>query len=491
MILQTEKNKRARQLEKSMKALSDATWRKKKKEQQENAEAGLAFASSEISDQPIVQADSSTVTSLSGVYNTSYNLLTAERVRDHVELPPTVKTLPPFMMEVLAKTDGTDGLDKYTKKHYKKVVEHNVKSWEGMEGSLMTASIYSASSLGYGPAVVSRSYDEYNQIRANRAMAASIATPASARVGSLLQSRSSVTGSRSPTTVRTSRSTSRGMQVSASGSSSLDMLSHYVRSRELSPTTGSRGTKYGTVSMKYLKHPVEKKPSRPNSQQVRLAPLEKATSAVLPTNQGAADQHYPFQPSALSQQAGVGESGFDSADAYGFENDEEDLGDATHSVSNFSALSADDSHLHHDSSLSPQPYGMGPEGRRLDPVFYKDASRYHFGRKHAVGKLRKAEVTWGMQAYKVLNKAGEEDDDCDTATGTAPTLTSKQPVRRGSASSSRAGTANTARTMNSAGSAVSSLPPPTVKSRSLTVYHPNMHIFQDSASLPKKKVTVV
>jgi hypothetical protein len=494
MILQTEKNKRARGLDKAIKALSDATWRKKKKEQQDNADAGLSLPASEISEKPILHADASTVSSLGSIYKTSYNQLAGEWVRDTIELAPPVKTLPPYMVEKLGQPAEVKSLDKYAQRHYKKVMEHNVKSWEGMDGSLITASIYSASSRGYGPDVVAESFDQYNRIRASRGLSSSISTAASSRVGSILQGRTAGGGS-------VAGKASAGASVtSLSLDASMDQLSHLIRSRENSPA-GSRRGRASHVSGKYHFQEKTKTTGRLGSNgQIRLAPISNSVAA--------SQQPFKSSKSQANQVMGVGEIGFDNIDGAGGFGDDA-FGEGALSVSQFSALSVD-SHLQPGSSLSPHSLSMSlglsdynPFGesqsvsgaRRLDPVFYKDKSRYHFARNHPVGKLRKVEVTWGMKAYVDPSKSNADTEDEDELATNASNKVSKAPNNgkaRGfmsssasikSGANSRASTAS--RTFRDPFSAPAV--EPTVKSRSLTVYHPDMQIFRDAASLPKKK----
>lgn len=525
MILQTDKNKRARQLDKAMKALSDAMWRKKKQEHLDNVDAGLSLAGSVISEKPIVHTDAATVASLGSIYKTSYNKLAAEKVRDYIELPQTVKTLPPYTMEVMAKPAEMAAMDKYAQKHYNTLKEHGVKSWEGMEGSLLTASIYSASSKGFGSEINAQSYDEYSQIRANKSMSSSISTAASTRVGSLLQSR---TGSQ---------------PVNPSGSNissdnSLMMLSQLLgRSREGSPTGGrSKYSSNGTRNSNSKSKAAQKKQS---TNQIRLAPLQPALNTAAtafslpPSNMGSArsgdaNRRGPSNyPGAVG--VGVGESGLDglSFDGSAMESfvGEDGLGQGSVvSASGFSALSADSRQMLGGGSLSPQSLSMSlsmsalstynnsiegdsstqaEHARSLDPVFYKEAPRNHWGRKHKVGKLRKAEITWGMKSYcdptrLATEDEGDEDQDTQTSAASKPALqrqgSSLNSLGQSASSQKRINTASSTRSVTSSASRTfmkdplqAPPAPPTVKSRSLTVYHPDMRVFQEAVTLPKKK----
>lgn len=513
MILQTDKNKRARQLDKAMKALSDAMWRKKKQEHMDNVDAGLSLAGSVISEKPIVQTDAATVASLGSIYKTSYNKLAGEYVRDQIEFPQTVKTLPAYTMEVLAKPAELAAMDKYAQKHYKTLKEHGVKSWEGMDGSLLTASIYSASSRGYGSEINAQSYDEYSQIRANRSMSSAISTAASSRVGNLLQSRNST-------------SASPGINDNINGNNSLMMLSQLLgRSREGSPTGGR--SKYSSSSMRTSTSKVGKNQQKKvTTNQIRLAPLQPALNnpsslSLPPSNMGTA-RSGDANLRAPNNYPGVGESGldaqsFDGSAGGSYMDDGLGQGSAA-SVSGFSALSADTRPVQGGGSVSPQSLSMSlsmsalstynnsiegdgstlaEHARSLDPVFYKDAPRNNWGRKHAVGKLRKAEISWGMQSYQDPNKptAEDEEEDLDTS-ASAASVGSR--ARQGSSlglgsTQKRIATANSTRSATSSSSRTFKDPlqvppgPATVKSRSLTVYHPDMRIFQDAVTLPKKK----
>jgi hypothetical protein len=517
MILQTDKNKRLRQLDKANKALSDAMWRKKKKEQQDNADAGLSLASSVISDNPIKHTDAATVASLGSIYKTSYNKLAAEKVRDVIELPPTVKTLPPYMVDMMAQPAEVKAMDKYAQKHYRRAMESNVKSWEGMDGSLITASIYSASSKGFGPEIVAESFEEYNKIKSSRAMSSSISTAASSRVGSILQSRSSL-GTPQGRGAASVASHGASGSIGYDPTRSLELLSHLVLGPEKTSPTGSRFKgKYSSSSVSggsSHKHKRTLGKSGSNNQ-IRLAPLDAQASGL--AAQGASSAASAASAASAGGSvfgAHVGESGLESAQgsAFGFGSGEMDgvLGDGALSVSQFSALSAD-SHLM-QGSLSPQslsmmslsasdlnPFGENGSiatatGKKLDPAFFKDQPRYEFGRRHPVGKLRKAEITWGMKSYVDPSKASVETDEDEDVDANASNKGKNAPPRRGSnllssgasqKSFSRASAASSSsRTFRDPNAA----PPaePTVKSRSLTVYHPNMQIFQDAAKLPKK-----
>lgn len=517
-----------------MKALSDAMWRKKKQEQLENVDAGLSLAGSVISEKPIMHTDAATVASLSNIYKTSYNQLAAEKVRDYIELPQPVKTLPAYTMEMLAKSAADSSLDKYALKHYTTLKEHAVKSWEGMEGSLITASVYSASSKGFGSEINAQSYDEYNQIRANKSMSSSISTAVSSRVGSLLQSR---TGSQAGITAAAGSNNNKYNINNAASNDigsdhSLMMLSQLLgRNRDSSPTAGSR-SKYSSsgVTRNTAKTGSRSVQKKQIVNQIRLAPLlpplsTSANSLSLPPSNigsarssgaGGAHKNYPGGV--------VGESGLDnlSMDRSVME---DSLGPGSVvSASGFSALSADSRHTSGGASVSsPQSlsmslsmsalsmYNNSLEGdsstladhprTALDPVFYKEQTRNHWGRKHPVGKLRKAEISWGMQSYQDPNRglAEEEDEDLDTSASAASkaapslqrqgsTLSSNSQRRMiSTANSTRSGTSGSTRNFKDPLQPPPA--PPTVKSRSLTVYHPDMHIFQDAVTLSKKKST--
>lgn len=468
MVLQTEKNKRARGLEKAIKALSDATWRKKKKAQQDNIESGLSMATSEISDGPIVHTDASTVGSLSGIYKTSYDRLAAERVRDHIELPPTIKTLPPYMMEVMSKPELVESMDKYKKKHYKTLMENGVRSWEGMDGSLLTASIYSVSTHGHGTNILAQSYDEYSQIRVNKLTTSGVSSAVSSRVSSLLQSRQG-----SPKSQVTRAPAAPG---SMHLSQSLTMLSRLVHSpRDLSPEAVRSRRAAQDKASKGPKRGAQKSAS---NGQIRLAPLSNGRTPGIDAN--------------------IGEAGFDAMsiedesaqDGFLYEGHSH-VGGSISQGSAFSNGVSAYSGLNGASAYASVADSATAESHLLDPVFYKEQSRNTWGRKHAVGKLRRAEVTWGMKAYVDPNKAeeGDEDDEDIIANirlrrqGTSG-LGSGMSRKNQSNAGSRVGTANTVQSLKYGHVATG---PSTVKSRSLTVYHPDMQIFQDAVTLPKKK----
>lgn len=94
MLLEVEKQKSIRRLEKAQKALADARWRKKKATQLQDSESGLSFPISEIADGHITQADEATVDRMMNAHSTGYNMLARGNVVDYMERPPTVKTIP-------------------------------------------------------------------------------------------------------------------------------------------------------------------------------------------------------------------------------------------------------------------------------------------------------------------------------------------------------------------------------------------------------------
>jgi hypothetical protein len=613
MILQTDKNKRARLLDKAVKELSDAMWRKKKKQQKENADSGVSLAGSEISEKPIKHSDSASIASAAAIYKTSYSQLAGRSVVDFIEQAPPIKTLPLLMRDPLQELE-VQQMDKYAQKHYATLKANGLKSWESMDGSTMTASVYSASTR-FGPDALRESYEEYNTIRANKSMivapssSSGISTAASSRVGSLLQTRSTSTAS---TIAGGAAATGAGSVMSTSNSSGvlpeyLSLLSMTLgskrslrspnASRSVSPSGnslaggGGMGGKRGAAVSKSTasrtggkntKAP-QQKLSGSNSQ-IRLAPLQTsemsnnggaigsrsagntAPNSAVPTPSSTARgaggpsggmNTFTTTTTTTSQETfGIGESEFDAhsefnsnadymADGGGLEmgsavsllsggggGDDEGgrfaadggLGSPTGSLLSLSLAGSPAPSLGSQSSLYQRQQQQQQRKSALDPVFFKDQARTKFGRSHAVGKLRKAEAGWGMKGfkdpYRVTSADGEtEESTASAAAGAteddAATVGGNSTKSRSSSSLQRNNTGLSTSSNDTAATAAAAPTAPTimtqaqkraallreqnkllskdfveanitVKSRSLTVYHPEMHIFKGSIHLPPK-----
>jgi hypothetical protein len=99
MLLEVERQKANRRLDKSLKQLADARWRKKKQAQMQDIESGLSLAVSAISENKIIQVDQKTIASQNDIYTTPANFLAQEKVIDLLEQPKPVKTIPKYLQE--------------------------------------------------------------------------------------------------------------------------------------------------------------------------------------------------------------------------------------------------------------------------------------------------------------------------------------------------------------------------------------------------------
>lgn len=186
MLLELERQKANRRLEKAQKSLTDARWKKKKKAQQQDADAGITLQPSAISESSIIHASSSVVSKSIGLYETDYKYLAKPQVVDYIERPPTVKTLTSYVQEKMYDSENvsrlSSKLDKYAKRHYKKLVENSLQSWKDQEGTVLAASMENCT-LGSQSSIASQYVPP--------AMNSMISTTASTRVGSTLLARTS------------------------------------------------------------------------------------------------------------------------------------------------------------------------------------------------------------------------------------------------------------------------------------------------------------
>lgn len=147
MLLEVERQKCNRSLEKAQKALSDTRWKKKKETQAQDAESGLSFPVSEIADARIKHTDSASVKSSLDVYKTNYNELTDVHVVDVNERPPEIITLPlPLQLDFFQAAGSLERkveFDRYSRKHYQKMVDHSLQSWERLQHSTLACDVKS------------------------------------------------------------------------------------------------------------------------------------------------------------------------------------------------------------------------------------------------------------------------------------------------------------------------------------------------------------
>lgn len=185
MILELEYQKRMREYEKVNKSLIDVKWKKKKEMQIHNSKSGLSFVPSEILDQKIVPSSNQTpANSTSSSFNsststinidnlqsklenqiigidsakfdkeitsdTNYSILSSLKVRDYIERPPELKTLPIPLQEILYETNRNNNkkLDKYSEKFFEKEIKNSLKSWDELKDFELTSSIITSNLHG-------------------------------------------------------------------------------------------------------------------------------------------------------------------------------------------------------------------------------------------------------------------------------------------------------------------------------------------------------
>mmetsp|Transcript_22690 Transcript_22690/g.37861 ORF Transcript_22690/g.37861 Transcript_22690/m.37861 type:complete len:702 (+) Transcript_22690:83-2188(+) len=453
MVLQTEKNKRLRLLDKAQKTLADAMWRKKKQEHLDQVADGSVVGSSEIEQQHIKQADAETVNSMGSLYKTAYNQLAAEAVRDHIEHPQPVKVLPPYLLETLADATHYGHMDKYAQKHYKTLQDSALKSWSHMEGTLLTASVNSAGSTGYGPEVTAKSYEQYNQVR--KAVSHAPHTPiggtsaALRRVGSLLRSRSNLLDEHgsislpSPTSRSATGIAAVGRGRSGSRSVRSNSLSRSHSQVKLAPLDG------GPVSRSHAASAGTAGTGTAGAAASRASSSRKVSAGAAGP---PAAQEGTGTAMATSVSGGtVGEAPSAAVLGLGGALDTQDdnasaalMHDGDGNPLPFNASASQVSLLSVDSQLMGMPFGGGGGGgsfstfspmgegdqfsaytvdpKRLDPVFFKNQSRSQWGRSHKVGKMRKSDVKWGMKGYKDPNQQEGIDDDSDAESAKSPNV---------------------------------------------------------------------
>jgi hypothetical protein len=137
--MEVERQKANRRLEKSLKELTNARWKKKKQSQQLESENGMSLPVSLISETPIVHRDAQFIADISDISNTDKNRLARGSVVDLLERPPTVKTIPLYLQEKLFNDEtlmANDArLDKYARQHAESRVLGSLKSWGAQTNS--------------------------------------------------------------------------------------------------------------------------------------------------------------------------------------------------------------------------------------------------------------------------------------------------------------------------------------------------------------------
>jgi hypothetical protein len=140
MLLEIEKGKANRRLEKSTKQLSDARWKKKKQAHQQDIDSGLSLPPSEISENKILHCKEKEIYSqIHDIYQTPLHQLAKEKTTDSVETSKPVKTVPLFLQDKFFHQP--ESFDKYTKNYYEKQITSSLDSWKHTEGTLLAGSI--------------------------------------------------------------------------------------------------------------------------------------------------------------------------------------------------------------------------------------------------------------------------------------------------------------------------------------------------------------
>ena len=472
MVLETEKQKCNRALEKAEKTLATAIWRKKNEEHQQNIELGLSIGGSEISEQVLVHNDAASVASFDSTYQTPYSRLAQTKVVDVIEMPPPVTTLTPYLVERIQ--EYPHHFDKYSISHYKKQAKRGVESWKSMEGSLLTGSIYSASSHGNRPEDIAASYDEYTTLRANQMFSASSssganspkspkASSATSRVGSLLKSRTGVGmgGVGSPmgqSAGRLSHSHSGSLKGALRDDGTLSAPNSRAATHSAGSGSGGRHRCSRGSAGSGRGIGASASTGKLNKNQVRLTPLP-STPGKDGAGSGGNGGARSNQGNGGIAMVGIGEAGIDGGGA------DQSVGDP--SVTGLGGALAGSSL----STLSAEggTYASEEDYRsKLDPVFYSDASRAMWGRKSKVGKVRTMEVGWGMLSHKKALASDSEKQAKEKAEEEARSkLTASERRRLSKLSDTKK-------------------EEPTVKPRALTMYHPKMDVFRDSFTLSNR-----
>lgn len=418
MLLEVERQKANRLLEKAQKELTNARWRKKKAAQQANVEAGVTLPVSEISEAKIVQMKSTVVSSSDSLHHTQYHQLAHGSVSDQSERPLTVKTVPQFVQDKLH--NDPEKLDKYAQSHYRKLLDHSLERWEELDGTVLASTVGSpttkfrpetnskllAMSLSQGSLSSS-----VPLLQGSRSMVMTVSTAASSRVGNTLLNRKEDEKSRS---TKVLSSSAKKLLKHQDVYDNISSILNY--SQEL-PRTASRGKSRSVFNTK-------------------LTPLAGNTSIV-----SALDQSHPLDaPASISS--------IESADYTVF-----------HHILAEDGIYLGDSKTTFHTSESLE--GTNQPSKKLDKTFVNDTARELWGRKAPLGKIRQV-TNYVQETYeKKIKQKASTDSNTSKNAGKAPL------VREASRKSFGLDIVDTRML-------------PMVKSRTLTVKHPGMHSFDDA-----------
>eukprot|EP00981_Chlorochromonas_danica_P012591 scaffold5186_cov179-Ochromonas_danica.AAC.1 len=337
MLLEVEKQKAARKLEKAQKNLADARWKKKKAAMAAimDIEGGISLAHSTISDGPIYHHGEEKISESAG----GYLRLAKQEVVDVTELPPHLVTVTETVQEKFFLRP--ESFDKYSHRYYEKVMQHSVESWQKQSGSLLASSLSAAQHALNAHQTKAAEEDRLANRRSRQAQ----------RV--LHQSYSSL-----PSTMGSFQPANNASSTSLSKKSSLTKKDPSVhRSRDLEAIESvqsvyERSAKAGLVS-----------PVRDSTTSLQL-------SLSLPNL------------SSNTSQVGIGEGGMSP--------------DGSTLDAPFSTMSmeSEDAVLE---QLAEAGIYIDPQGRaqqkkkRLDATFYNDSARHDFGRSGTLGRVREKE----------------------------------------------------------------------------------------------------
>ena len=178
---------------------------------------------------------------------------------------------------------------------------------------------------------------------------------------------------------------------------------------------------------------------RSNSNQVRLQPIDK-----------------------------INKNGGSNVEETGSTMDDDSFDDPEHLLLGSSNMSISSPSLSQYSALSTgtDEYSVMKPALQIDPVFYKEKSRTMWGRDNPVGMVRTGDITWGMEAFKAEARKMQLLSNRSSSNDKAKKVDKLKPKPKPKDAGDR------------------SLE--TVKTRALTVYHPDMYTFKDSMKLPMK-----
>lgn len=397
MLLEVEKQKWNRKLEKAQKSLADARWKKKKAtlEAASEREGAINLGHSVISDGPILQCDESVVSAAGDVSSTDYSRLAQTRVVDHSEQPPTLHVIPSSVQEAFFKHPET--LDKYAQAHYKKSIQHSLQSWEAQSGSLLACSLRAAETALQ--AHERKLQEERSLAMEQNRRGGRRSQPSSSMVSSASLSHSSFVSTAGASRLTASQGFSKigERSLSSLGTNTLPRMRRGEKGREVDDGLDAAASVASSSSP--LSHPMRLMHSVQsvfeNAAQVGMLPRNRRSSTTLQlysSQQSSPQGSRQNLPSSPDGSLSIGESSLDAP---------------------ISVLSTEveESYLE---KLADQGIFIDPRGRRaprvkLDQTFIKDPARTSYGRREPVGKTR---VVAGRDLEKgKTGSSGKEEEE--------------------------------------------------------------------------------